>query len=117
MRLSAGLIPHSLLSGRTLAATATNSTGFVAVGAVSHTVKGSMKNSSCNNYEQFEDSLPKVGFVRLKSILAPQGPIPVGRSTWWAGVRTGRFPKPVKLGPRTTAWRVEDIRVLIHMAE
>jgi prophage regulatory protein len=60
------------------------------------------------------DSLPEFGFVRLPSILAPSGPIPVGRSTWWAGVKSGRFPKPVKLGPRTTAWKVEDIRDLIE---
>ena len=48
------------------------------------------------------------------AILAPTGPIPVSRSTWWQGVKTGRYPKPVKLGPRITAWRVEDIRVLIE---
>jgi prophage regulatory protein len=54
--------------------------------------------------------LPDEGFVRLPVILAL---IPVGRSTWWAGVRTGRFPAPVKLGPRITAWRVEDIRKLL----
>lgn len=53
------------------------------------------------------------GFVRISAILAPHGPIPVGKSTWWAGVKNGRFPKPVKLGPKTTAWRVEDIRALI----
>ena len=58
--------------------------------------------------------LPATGFVRLPSILAPDGPIPVGRSTWWAGVKSGRFPKPIKLGPRTTAWKVEDIRALIE---
>ena len=57
--------------------------------------------------------LPKTGFVRLPSILAPYGPIPVSKSTWWAGIKTGRFPKPVKLGLRITAWRVEDIRALI----
>lgn len=57
---------------------------------------------------------PQTGFVRLTSILAPTGPIPVGRSTWWAGVKDGRFPKPVKLGPRTTVWRIEDIRALIE---
>jgi prophage regulatory protein len=61
-------------------------------------------------------SLPTTGFVRLRSILAPIGPIPVGRSTWWQGVKSGRFPKPVKLGPRTTAWKVEDIRKLIETA-
>lgn len=59
-------------------------------------------------------TLPETGFVRLASILAPRGPIPVSKSTWWAGIKDGRFPKPVKLGPRTTAWRVEDIRRLIE---
>ena len=58
--------------------------------------------------------LPDTGFVRLSSILAPSGPIPVSKSTWWAGVKSGRYPKPVKLGPRITAWRVEDIRELIR---
>ncbi|MDF3061663.1 MAG: hypothetical protein K0S06_1772 [Microvirga sp.] len=58
-------------------------------------------------------TFPEVGLVRLSSILAPRGPLPISRSAWWAGVREGRFPKPVKLGPRTTAWRVEEIRELI----
>ena len=62
------------------------------------------------------NSLPDTGFVRLDSILAPKGPIPVSKSTWWEGVKTGRFPKPIKLGPRTTAWRIEDIRELIAIA-
>jgi predicted DNA-binding transcriptional regulator AlpA len=56
---------------------------------------------------------PSTGFVRLSAIIAPNGPIPVSKSTWWQGVRDGRFPKPVKLGPKTTAWRVEDILALI----
>jgi prophage regulatory protein len=54
------------------------------------------------------------GLMRLGSIIAPHGPIPVSKSTWWAGVKTGRYPKPVRLGPRITAWRVEDIRSLIQ---
>jgi prophage regulatory protein len=66
--------------------------------------------------EHFGDDFPRTGFVRLASILSPRGPIPVGRSTWWAGIKTGRFPQPVKLGPRTTAWKVEDIRDLIERA-
>ena len=49
------------------------------------------------------------GFLRLPYIIAPRGPLPISRSSWWAGVKDGRFPKPVKLGPRITAWRVEDI--------
>ena len=59
------------------------------------------------------ENFPVTGFLRLASILAPKGPIPVSKSTWWAGVKTGRYPRPVKLGPRITAWRVEDIRELI----
>lgn len=56
-------------------------------------------------------SLPSTGFVRLPAVLAV---IPVSKSTWWAGVKTGRYPKPVKLGQRITAWRAEDIRALIE---
>jgi prophage regulatory protein len=58
--------------------------------------------------------LPKTGFLRLPSIIAPNGPIPISKTSWWAGIKAGRFPKPVKLGPRITAWRVEDIRALIE---
>jgi prophage regulatory protein len=57
---------------------------------------------------------PKVGLVRLSAILAPNGPIPVSKSTWWAGVRSGQFPQPLKLGPRTTVWKAEDIRALFE---
>jgi prophage regulatory protein len=60
---------------------------------------------------------PYTGFVRLKSILAPYGPIPVSKSTWWAGVKSGRFPKPVKLGDRITVWRAEDIRKLFEQGD
>nr|WP_076486127.1 AlpA family phage regulatory protein [Rhodobacter aestuarii] len=59
-------------------------------------------------------NFPQSGLVRLSAILAPEGPIPVSKSTWWAGVRTGRFPQPLKLGPRTTVWRVDDIRALFE---
>lgn len=55
--------------------------------------------------------LSQRGYVRLKTILKI---LPVGRSTWWTGVKTGRFPKGVKLGKNTTAWRVEDIEALLE---
>lgn len=60
------------------------------------------------------NQLPETGFVRIKAILAPRGPIPVSKSTWWAGVKDGRFPKPLKLGKRVTVWRAEDIQALIE---
>tara|TARA_R110002094_G_scaffold153391_3_gene140932 strand:+ start:160 stop:354 length:195 start_codon:yes stop_codon:yes gene_type:complete len=59
----------------------------------------------------YSSSLPEVGFVRLPDVLKVY---PVSKSHWWAGVKEGRYPKPVKLGPKITAWRVEDIRELIE---
>jgi len=56
-------------------------------------------------------SLPETGFLRLPAILKI---FPIGKSSWWQGVKDGKFPKPVKLGERTTAWKVEDIRALIE---
>ena len=56
-------------------------------------------------------TLPAEGYVRLPQVLAV---FPVSRSTFLAGVKSGRFPKPVKLGPRVAAWRVEEVRALIE---
>ena len=59
------------------------------------------------------------GFMRLHQILGdpkadPPIPakIPVSKTTWWAGVKSGRYPKPVKISPNCTAWRTQDIREL-----
>ena len=60
------------------------------------------------------ENFPKSGFVRLSQILAPNGPIPVSKSTWWAGVKSGRFPQAQKLGPRTTVWKAKEIRELFE---
>ncbi len=59
-------------------------------------------------------NFPRTGFVRISQIVAPDGPIPVSKSTWWQGVKEGRFPQPQKLGPRTTVWKVDDIRALFE---
>lgn len=68
--------------------------------------------------------LPSTGFLRLRDIIGrpatksdPGNPpiIPVSASTWWSGVKAGRYPQPTRaLGPRITAWRAEDIRALIE---
>ena len=55
--------------------------------------------------------IPETGFVRLSQILTV---IPLGKTCWWEGVKSGRFPKPVKLSARCTAWKAEDIRALIQ---
>ncbi len=70
-----------------------------------------------------QNQLPSSGYVRLTQILGnkksnPAVPpiIPIGKSTWWAGIQSGRFPKPIKCG-RMTFWKVEDIRALIQKSE
>lgn len=63
-------------------------------------------------FETAEDGLPRDGFVRLKQIIRPLGPLPISRSTLWSWVAAGRL-TPIKLGPRVTAFRVEDVRTLL----
>ena len=56
-------------------------------------------------------NLHNAALLRLPQVL---NLIPVSRSAWWAGCKNGRYPKPVKIGPRTTAWRAEDIKALLR---
>jgi predicted DNA-binding transcriptional regulator AlpA len=65
--------------------------------------------------------IPEAGFLRLWQIIGnpkavPPTPalLPIGRTSFLNGVKSGKYPKPVKLGERTTAWRVEDILALIN---
>lgn len=57
------------------------------------------------------NTLPSTGFLRLPQVLSVY---PISRSAWWAGVKNGKYPKPVKLTARCTAWRAEDIHELIN---
>jgi predicted DNA-binding transcriptional regulator AlpA len=69
-------------------------------------------------------ALSDKGFLRICQIIGnpkanpPIEPlIPIGKSTWWLGVKSGKFPQPVKLGARTTAWRISDIQKLMDSFE
>ena len=64
--------------------------------------------------------IPEIGFLRMSHIVGdlkanpPLLPIiPIAKSTWWAGVKAGIYPQPLKLSPQVTVWRVEDIKALI----
>lgn len=77
-----------------------------------------------------KNQIPESGFLRLRQIIGDPGDpnarqpkppipalIPVSKTSWWDGVKSGRYPQPVRtLGVRITAWRVEDIRRLIESA-
>ena len=56
------------------------------------------------------EDIPVTGLYRLPKVLEL---VPVSASTWWAGVRDGRFPKPIRLSKRVTAWKASDIARLI----
>jgi prophage regulatory protein len=65
--------------------------------------------------------LPQTGFLRLAQIIGdpkanpPIPPIiPVSRTSWLNGTKTGKYPRPIKLGERTTVYRVEEVRALIE---
>lgn len=65
------------------------------------------------------NTIPEIGFLRLSQILGNPKKnipalIPIKKSYWYAGIAKGIFPKPIKLGPRLSVWRVEDIRKLIE---
>ncbi len=66
---------------------------------------------------QMQSDFPKTGFVREVSIVAPDGVLPINRSTLWRWVRDGHFPAPVKIGPNTTAWRAEAVIEFMARAE
>jgi len=52
-------------------------------------------------------TLPETGFLRQPQVLIF---VPISKSTLWRRVVAGTFPAPVKLSPRVTVWRVEDVR-------
>ena len=57
------------------------------------------------------EPLPAEGFARLTQVLHARG---IGKTCLWDGIKEGRFPKPVKISPRVSVWRVEDIREFIN---
>jgi prophage regulatory protein len=58
--------------------------------------------------------------LRISKLSANIG---VSRSTIWAWVKAGKFPKPIKLAENTTVWSAADIeawlksRILVSQAE
>jgi len=61
-------------------------------------------------YSKTGMKVPEIGFLRLAQVLEL---LPISRTAFYNGVREGRYPKPVKLSERTSAWKVEEIRGLI----
>lgn len=60
-----------------------------------------------------EEPKPKK-LLRLPQVLKR---IPVSKSTWWAGVSSGRFPEAIRMGKRCTMWSEADIDACIEGLE
>ena len=55
--------------------------------------------------------LPDFALLRLPQVLLL---VPVGRSSWLAKVAAGLAPAPVRLSPRTIAWKFSSIREYVE---
>lgn len=66
-----------------------------------------------------KNQLPETGFIRLYQIVGDKKKnipaiIPISRSSFLSGIKSGKYPRGIKIGERTRAWRVSDIRALIE---
>lgn len=53
----------------------------------------------------------QVRLYRLSDVLER---IPISKSSWFAGIKAGRYPKGYRLGVRVTVWRSDEIDRLIN---
>ena len=74
--------------------------------------KDNMKDN-VSNKDKDEDQLVRIESIVGNASKGIKGIIPISRSGWWHGVKTGRFPAPIKLSPRVTCWRKSDIKRII----
>jgi len=68
-----------------------------------------------------DKKLDELAYLRLPEIIGckrrnTRGLYPVSASHWWAGVKSGKYPKQIKLSARVSAWRVADILALLESA-
>lgn len=68
---------------------------------------------SSKDKDKDEDQLVRIESIVGNASKGIKGVIPISRSGWWHGVKTGRFPAPIKLSPRVTCWRKSDIKRII----
>ena len=56
---------------------------------------------------------PQSRLIKLTEVL---NRLPVSRSAFYQGIKDGRYPPPVKIGERSSAWLESDIDALIAKA-
>lgn len=71
-------------------------------------------SSKTKNPDSNLTGLPEDAVIRLPDVLRL---FPVGKSTWWDGIRKGVYPKPIELGPRARGWRLGDVLALTRKTD
>jgi len=69
------------------------------------------------NLKDAKHSLPEEGYLRLWQIVGGKGcpaVLPISKSSFWAGIRQGIYPAPIRFGKRISLWRVQEIRKLLE---
>lgn len=55
--------------------------------------------------------------LRLPGVIGEDGLMPITRSTLYKWIGEGKFPAPIKLSPRVSAWRESDVVAFINQKE
>ena len=53
-------------------------------------------------------------FIRIKDLVKI---VPISKAHIWRLARAGKFPKPVRLSERCTAWKVADVEAWLKAKE
>lgn len=61
--------------------------------------------------------LPDEGFVRLPSVLSVLSVLGISKTSFYAGIKSGKFPKGKLLSERCRVWPVSEVRDLLSQIE
>ncbi len=69
------------------------------------------RNAAAKAGEPIPPTEDRLIFWRLPEVLKH---IPVSRSTWLHGVKSGRYPQPIRLSKKCVVWRAADVREFLE---
>lgn len=81
-----------------------------------------MNKTQMSEQENNISDMPDEALIRLETIVGNKKKgikplLPISRTAWFYGIRDGIYPQGKRIGKRTTAWQVRDIRALINSFE
>ena len=58
-------------------------------------------------------STPFARYLRAREIAGPDGILPIGLSTWWRYVATGKVPPGIRISRGVTVWPLQVVADLV----